>query len=639
MKKIILTLLLAAATSAYAQQRIDASSATLMQKPQRLQAAKTSPAKAEGLSSIQRAVGYITANNPDSITLKGVMMGKEGTYPVAAAITADILSPYVGCKVVGIRVAAAQNLGKTNVFLNPIGNDGTIGDDGITKSQRLYEGWNNVLFNGDTFWEITEGQQLLVGFDYPETEAMVAAETGGLCTAGESKGTDFLIYNDYGYGMAWYRISNFGSLCVQLIVDVSSLPEKSLSLAYLDTGFRYKKADEKIELYTVAANTGREVVNGYSITCQIDDYAPATFTFNSILPEQALDHQQPVVAMPEDIGIGAHQITVTLNTEGMDIENSEDATATNIFYIYGESLQRQKNYVEQYTTQNNSMSATVSSIFNQTASSNNNMALVNVYDSESPLAIEEANYLHQLYAYTLPSFTINRSYFPGEEYIAYDVNYYVEQYAPLVPAIIDDLMAQDMMQPAFATVELQPQYDAANATLTVEVTGQLADGATSILGQPSVTVLLTEDNVVGKQIVLNPVTKRQQTDNNYTHNHVLRTFITPPLGAPVEVSGNQYSAQFTTTINPAWNIENMTLVAFITRTASEVDDSNVMQMDVTNCNSVTLAGLDGITYANSQDNDTPQYFTTDGKKANPSQLQRGIYIVRKGGKNYKVAVK
>ena len=637
MKKIILTLLMAATTSAYAQQRIDTSSAQLMQKPYRLQTASITPARAEGLSSIQRAVGYITANNPDSITMKGVMVGKAGTYPVAAAITADMLSSYVGCKVVGIRVAAAQNLGKTDLFLHPIGKNGTIGTDGITKSQRIYEGWNNVLFNGDTFWEITEGQQLLVGFSYQETEAMVAAETGGLCTVGESKGTDFLIYNDYGSGMGWYSINSVGALCVQLIVDVSSLPEKSLSLAYLDTGFRYKKASDKIELYTIAANTGRETVNGYTITCQIDEYPPAKFSFNSIVPEQGLDHQQPVMQLPEGIEIGAHQITVTLDTEGM--ENGEEATETNTFYVYEESLQRQKNYVEQYTTQNNSMSATVNSIFNQTASSNNNMALVNVYDSESPLAIEEANYLHQLYAYTLPSFTINRSYFPGEEYIAYDVNYYVEQYAPLVPAIIDDLMAQDMLLPAFATVELQPQYDANNNTLTVEVTGQLADGATKILGQPSVTVLLTEDNVVGKQIVLNPVTKRQQTDNKYSHNHVLRQFITPPLGAPVEVSGNQYSAQFTTTIKPEWNMDNMTLVAFVTRTATEVDDSNVMQMDVTNCNSVKLNGLDGITYANIQDNDTPQYFTTDGKKANPSQMQKGIYIVRKGGRNYKVVMK
>ena len=42
-------------------------------------------------------------------------------------------------------------------------------------------------------------------------------------------------------------------------------------MAYLDTGFRYKKAGEKVEMYVIAANTGREDINGYHIACQIDD--------------------------------------------------------------------------------------------------------------------------------------------------------------------------------------------------------------------------------------------------------------------------------------------------------------------------------------------------------------------------------
>ena len=76
-----------------------------------------SPRKVDGLSSTQRPVGHIVANNPDSITIKGAMVGSAGTYPVGAVIGPDILDNYAGCKVVGIRMAAAQNLGKTNTFL------------------------------------------------------------------------------------------------------------------------------------------------------------------------------------------------------------------------------------------------------------------------------------------------------------------------------------------------------------------------------------------------------------------------------------------------------------------------------------------------------------------------------------------
>ncbi len=64
-----------------------------------------------------------------------------------------------------------------------------------------------------------------------------------------------------------------------------------------------------------------------------------------------------------------------------------------------------------------------------------------------------------------------------------------------------------------------------------------------------------------------------------------------------------------------------------------------MQMDITNCNSVALKGLDGIMQMENTENDTPQYFTTDGKKANAADMKKGIYIVKQGGKNRKVVIK
>ena len=273
---------------------------------------KASPARVEGLSSLQRAVGYIVDSNPDSITMSGALVGTAGTYPLGVIVTADMLRDYVGCKVIGIRVAAAQSLGKSDVWLHPISNEGVVSDDGLSKGQRLYEGWNNVFFNGDASWEIKEGEMLLVGFDYNETESMVAADVGGICTVGEAQGNDFLIYTDVGDGMGWYSVGNLGSLCVQLIVDISNLPEKMLSLTYLDTGFRYKKADEKIEMYTIASNIWRNSLSGYTIRCRIDDQDPVNFTYDKPLAEAANDHQQPVLALPAGIAVGTHQLCVEL---------------------------------------------------------------------------------------------------------------------------------------------------------------------------------------------------------------------------------------------------------------------------------------------------------------------------------------
>ena len=405
MRKTTLLIFALLALAAHGQQRIDPQEAHPAQwentVPQASQAAP--PRKVDGLSATQRAVGYIVGNNPDSITRKGAMVGTAGTYPVGVAIPPTILDNYVGCKVIGIRMAAAQNLGKANTFLYTLANN-TLSTP-LTKSQRLYEGWNNVFFNGDTSLEIEEGMTLLAGFEYTETEQMLEEESGGLCTVGESAGNDFLIYADLGSGTGWYSISNMGALCVQLIVDVSSLPQKAIEMAYLDTGFRYKKAGEKVEMYVIAANTGREDINGYHIACQIDDGEVVTFDYDETLREQTMEHQQPILALPGDIAVGRHTLRVGLLMEGETAPGSQEACDSAIFYIYDLYLARQQNYVEQYISQNEYMTSIVNPLMNQVANANKEMALVNVHAPGTPLAIEEAAYLHKLYAYTLPSST------------------------------------------------------------------------------------------------------------------------------------------------------------------------------------------------------------------------------------------
>ena len=270
------------------------------------------------------------------------------------------------------------------------------------------------------------------------------------------------------------------------------------------------------------------------------------------------------------------------------------------------------------------------------------MILVNVYDKASPLAIDDANYLHDLYAYTVPSFTINRSYFPGEEHIAYDLNYYVELYSSIVPGIIKDLVSQDLAQPAFSTIELTPSYNAETRQLEIEVRGNLVEGGLDIMGIPAVTLMLTEDNVPSKQVVVNAVTGRTSTQQNYMHKHVLRKYVTSPLGNQVSMygSGNQFEAHFSTTIDQNWNVENMTLVGIVTRAADEVTDDNVMQMDVTNCCSVRLSDLSGIKTVNDNGDDVnAEWFTLDGRRVSSNGMHPGIYLVRQGSATKKVVVR
>ena len=203
------------------------------------------------LSSDQRLVGYTVT---DAIDVSGAAFGKAGTYSVGAVLTPQMLASYEGCRVVGIRVAAALNLGLSRTYIYDVSELGIVAQ--VEQYQRLYEGWNEVFFNGDGY-VIQGSETLFFGFDYKETDEMVSNDQGGLCGAGDEQEGSFYCYGDLGKGEGLYSLSGLGRLCVQLIVDVSSLPMLDMDMTYLDAGFKYKQPGETVDAYLAFANIGR----------------------------------------------------------------------------------------------------------------------------------------------------------------------------------------------------------------------------------------------------------------------------------------------------------------------------------------------------------------------------------------------
>ena len=118
---------------------------TLMMLTMAVIAAISQPRCVEGLSSTQRVLGYTLT---DDIDIYGAGFGQAGTYTVGAALGAEVLKLYAGCRVVGIRIAAAMNLGRQRTFMYDVSNNFTLL---VEQKQRLYDGWNNVFFNGDGY--------------------------------------------------------------------------------------------------------------------------------------------------------------------------------------------------------------------------------------------------------------------------------------------------------------------------------------------------------------------------------------------------------------------------------------------------------------------------------------------------------
>ncbi len=574
----------------------------------------------------ERFIGY---SQTDSITVSGGAFGVEGTYPIGAVLTPQMLSGYAGCRVVGIRLAVSQNLGRARTFIYSIGNRTLTVE--VEQRQRIYEGWNNVYFNGDGY-EIKGTETLFFGFDYTETAEMIAADEGALCGYGSDVDGGFYAYYDFGSGQGLYSLSGIGRLCVQLIVDVSSLPSKDLDLTAIDTGFKYKVAGEDIDVMATFMNVGLDSVKGYQLGCLLDEAEPVYVNIPDTIVSGRSGVNVFTFKLPQTMEIGLHHFTVFINAiDGQPLhDKSRNDTLSVDFAIYENSALRSRAYLEIYTDQTSAYVPYLDKAVQLLVDNSNELAVVNVHRPGTPLSIGDSDYLHELYAYDWPTFTMNRAYFPGEAYVAYDMNDYLPVIgAEMTAAIIGDMVMQDFNSPSFATVDLQLGYNKATRRLTVKATGDMLPEAKAIYGDLALTLMLTEDGVKDSQAQYNEITQRTTNNSKYVHNQVLRCYLTAPIGDGIESVDDRYSASYETTLDENWNAEKMTVVALLTKKVDAVTEENLMEVDVINCNSMALSEVNNLGVKSveaEQGTGSRDCYLLDGRRIDSTCLKSGIYV-------------
>lgn len=573
------------------------------------------------LSDNQRLVGHTVT---DAIDISGAYIGQPGTYTLGAVLNTNVTSAYKGCTVVGVRLAAATDLGRTRVFLENIA--GSDPDQILSKTQRIYEGWNEIYLNGNGY-TITGDEQFFYGFDYTETAEMVAAQSGGICSTGQDTDGAFMIEMDG----ALYPVSQVGMLCIQLIVDVTNLPADNMVIGFFDTGFKYKKTGEPMEVFAMLTNTGREAVGSYRMGCRFDDFEAVYTDVTCNIASGAQDSWSHTFPLPEGMKAGSHTMTTWVEKVNSTTTGYEASKAVTIeFATYDNSIERNGAYVEVYTSQTSPYASLLNPVL---ANAGNDTYVVNVHTPNTTLAVSDAAYLFDLYAYTTPSFTINRSYFPGENHIAYDMNDFLPLFdPPFLTAIFYDLVAQDKTAPSFASLELSTGFDPATRLLTVTARGKALPEAEAIYGTMALTLMAVEDGVTASQAVLN---SRNQvtTDRSYQHNNVLRGYLTASCGSPLTLEGENFTATYTMTLPADWNASNMKVTGILTKAAdggpTSITDSNLRDYDIINVASAPVgsgAGIEDV--AADTEAEIEAYYTLQGIRTEASALTPGVYIRR-----------
>lgn len=586
-----------------------------------------------GLGSNERVIGYTVTNDID---VTNGAFGQAGTYSLGAYMYASDLKAYAGCRILGIRIAAGMDLGRARTFLY------TIEENQMTltheQRQRIYEGWNPVYFNGDGF-TIEEGKDLFFGYDYTETEEMVAADQGGIAATGyDTDGSTMLLAED-----TLYPLSGVGRLCVQLIIDVTNMQPYEITYGFFDTGFKYKQTDEEIMIMATINNVGRDNISTLRMGWQYDDMAPQYADLAVNMPSGGNYTWNQVLTPPAPLGIGSHNLRVfPAQADGTEIPASELNTRYENIAVYSQTVPRDKVLLEVFTNTSNVGSIGIHSIINQLGDADGTSIVAMHHFPGTPLATPESQPLFERYAYTSPVFTIDRAYFPGEAYIAYSANDFLGLLPDdLIVSMFKEMAAQDIESPCFASLSASGQCNADNSLLDLEVTIDALPDAAAIYGTLAAHVMLVEDGVKSAQAATG-IGGRPIINNNYTHNNVVRLNHTGIKGQPVTLENNAAKLKFSVPMDPSWNPANMRAVVYLTKYFDEETPTNLKDYDVINATAISIGAIASISNvaADGIADGPSAYYTIGGVPVDGDNLAPGLYIERRAdGSARKILVK
>lgn len=663
MKKTLLCLvaLLLSVTMASAQGKIAIGSKVSGKAVSRTEALGVAPKdlvkspvkKGQGVNKIaidegERLVGFYTSDDLDFSGYSSIgLTDYPGELSAGAMFSSDMLTKAVGGQITKMRFGLACSIGATHVQILPI--DLTAGTVGTPVAEAdlasTAQGWNDVTF--DTPVTIEAGVTYLVAYDYTQVsgqvdEAYPLLVDYKVCDNPQENG--FMIYGDlngYGYS-SWYSMgSNYGNLCIQLVVKGGNYQDYDITLGKMSVGkyLNKKGEDAKLSYSYSISSTGNEIPSSYTLGVAVDGAEVETLTTPVAVSSKA---QTLTGNITLGTDIGRHELSVYVK----DINGSaptagtEDDKIVAGYAIYDQTLARQKTLLEHFTSSSCQYCPGGYDMLNALTAMRSDIAWVSVHTTMKPLypdpyETEETRELASKEIMYYPSASFNRA-FINDSYLNEDGNLAVpigyNGTASQVAAMFDEAINVYANIPSFVSVNIEPSYNADTRELTVKVSGEGVEKAKDILGDDAVvSVYLTEDGLVSRQLDGNV------WDNDFEHNHVYRCAMTDVFGDKINWNGDNYENDFTVTLDSSWKPENMNIVAFVSRPLeNDMTDAWVTNAEVAK----VVSGETGISNAVVDDETAVEVarYALDGTQL--SQPTKGVNIVKMSdGTTKKVIVK
>lgn len=589
------------------------------------------------MAADERIMGYYTS---DEIGTNPLCLNQNGNYKAGVEFTPEQIGHFVGGQITKVRFALGVAVGASKVSVYSVTADGQLSaplsEEAVATTK---QGWNDVTLT--TPVTIQSGLDYLICYDFTQktNQYPLSTDQGVNPNGGVDGGC--LIYGNLGQGTGWYNMgTNYGNFCIQAVVKGGSFPDYDLTVGSFRTNQFVKPGENTAFSYTIK-NSGNKIPASYTINVSFDDQVIATID-NPVALTNTTQTVTGNVTIPANATVGRHTLIASvakINGETPENDTNDDKTGMYV-NVYNESVPRQMNLVEQFTSTKCAPCVYGKVVLEALTELRSDLAFVahhnKIPQSGDPMVCDDALAVSNTLNMTgNPSAVFNRYYETDPELNADGTLTlglgYNPQYAEMAAKMLSQVIDNSNIMPAFASVGIKTTYDEGTRKLSVEVYGSGVNDFKEIVGEDAVlSVYLTEDGIVAAQ---------NGGDANTVHNNVMRKAVSDVWGNAINWNGNAYSNTYEITLDSKWDAKNMHVVAFIGRPVSS--ESYIDDIWVNNANTCkigeTSSGIGSAIIDKGNGTEVERY-TIDGRKV--SEPVKGINLVKMSdGRIMKVIVK
>lgn len=296
----------------------------------------------------ERIMGFYDS---DAIGENPLGLNTSGQFKAGVEFTKAQIGHFVGGQITKVRFALGELIGASKVSVYKValesGELTLMSEEAVANTQK---GWNDVTLA--TPVTIEDGVDYLICYDFTSVPGKypLATDLGANPTGGVDGGC--LMYGNLGQGgTGWYNFgTQYGNFCIQAVVKGGSFPDEDITISSF-TSAKFVQAGQNIAYSYTIKNNGNNIPSAYTIDVMLDNNVIAT----AETPIALTNSPQTVngnATIPADAASGKHTLAVKVTKINgqAPTEYTEDDIAGMDVSVYTESMLRQKNLVEEFTS-------------------------------------------------------------------------------------------------------------------------------------------------------------------------------------------------------------------------------------------------------------------------------------------------